>query len=933
MEEVRVDGGHDEHRRADRRCADLLGRVRGARLGTPDGAGAGAGRDARRGAGGHRVRPGRLPARRPGREARHCSPQYGLRAVGGFVPVVLHDPAATRSPTVGPALAAFAAATATTLVLAAATGADGYDERPALDEEGWRTLLDNLDRIRDAAAGSGCTPPCTRTSAPMVETPRRGRAGARRQRASRSAWTPATCSSAAPTRSRSPPRSPNRIAHVAPQGRRRRRWPSGCGRASSTYTDAVRDRDVPAARRRATSTSPASCAALDAAGYTRLVRPGAGRDPRAEPPADGGPLADVRASLAFLPRQPDERAGRRAVRRDHDGPDRRGPLPAADRRARCGRCETFGKFLGGSADQRRGRRRPARPAQRGDHPHRRRPVRRVPPRRAARLRRRRPLRHAGAGPADPGHVLRDLPARRLPAVLLPPARRRPTWRSTPTSSTSTRSARPASSGSPSPGCRQEPSRSAHARRAGAPAARRGITVLDLDYRPMFWPSPRGGAPRWIARGAAATSPSPSATSTSARSPSASATRGAAARRAARTPASSSPSSSRARRACWPPTATDGRRGAAGAGRGRQRPRRRRRLRRRAVPRPARRLGPGADAALRQRRRRHRRLPAGLLRRHADHRRGRGAAAGRRARCRDERYQSLAATPRARARPEAIAEARRRRAAARRRCSASTGRLMIIAADHPARGALGVRRPADWRWPTAPTCSTGSCLALARPGVDGVLGTADILEDLLLLGALDGKVVIGSMNRGGLAGAVVRARRPVHRLRRRRDRRDGLRRRQDAAAHRPRRRRPPSRTLEACAQAVDRLAGQRLMAMVEPFISRRVDGRVRNDLTAEAWSASVGDRLRARRDLRVHLAEAAGRRRDGARSWPRRTLPALLLGGEVAADQDATFDELAQGAGAARRARAWSSAARCSTRRTTTWPPPSTPRWACCDGAR
>ena len=45
------------------------------------------------------------------------------------------------------------------------------------------------------------------------------------------------------------------------------------------------------------------------------------------------------------------------------------------------------------------------------------------------------------------------------------------------------------------------------------------------------------------------------------------------------------------------------------------------------------------------------------------------------------------------------------------------------------------------------------MALSRPGVDGVLGTADVLEDLLLLGALDGKIVIGSMNRGGLAETV------------------------------------------------------------------------------------------------------------------------------------------------------------------------------------
>ena len=35
----------------------------------------------------------------------------------------------------------------------------------------------------------------------------------------------------------------------------------------------------------------------------------------------------------------------------------------------------------------------------------------------------------------------------------------------------------------------------------------------------------------------------------------------------------------------------------------------------------------------------------------------------------------------------------------------------------------------------------------------MLGSPDVIEELLLLGALDGKVVIGSMNRGGLDGAV------------------------------------------------------------------------------------------------------------------------------------------------------------------------------------
>ena len=49
-----------------------------------------------------------------------------------------------------------------------------------------------------------------------------------------------------------------------------------------------------------------------------------------------------------------------------------------------------------------------------------------------------------------------------------------------------------------------------------------------------------------------------------------------------------------------------------------------------------------------------------------------------------------------------------------------------------------------------------CLALSRPEVNGELGTADIVEDLLLLGALEGKVVVGSVNRGGLAGTSFEA---------------------------------------------------------------------------------------------------------------------------------------------------------------------------------
>src|SRR5258705_3734774 len=81
--------------------------------------------------------------------------ELGLRAVGGFVPVVLHDPAHDPAPEIERALEGFIAAGAGTLVLAAATGEDGYDARPVLDETGWSTLLANLDRLAAIAETQG----------------------------------------------------------------------------------------------------------------------------------------------------------------------------------------------------------------------------------------------------------------------------------------------------------------------------------------------------------------------------------------------------------------------------------------------------------------------------------------------------------------------------------------------------------------------------------------------------------------------------------------------------------------------------------------------------------------------------------------------------------------------------------------------------------
>ncbi|WP_298330674.1 deoxyribose-phosphate aldolase [Haloactinopolyspora sp.] len=240
------------------------------------------------------------------------------------------------------------------------------------------------------------------------------------------------------------------------------------------------------------------------------------------------------------------------------------------------------------------------------------------------------------------------------------------------------------------------------------------------------------------------------------------------------------------------------------------------------------------------------------------------------------------------RPEAIAEAAARRVRPDSLVGPS-GKLLVIAADHPARGALGAGRD-----PMA-MADRGELLdrllvALERPGVNGVLATADILEDLLLLGALDGKVVVGSMNRGGLAGAAFEID----------DRFTGY----DAAGieamgfdmgkmllridfEDP----ATAGALHACAQAVNELAARRRTAMVEPFIARRVDGRVRNDLSTDAVVRSV--------------AIASGLATTSAYTWLKlpvvdddpdgmervlaaSTLPAVLLGGEVPDDPDVAF---------------------------------------------
>ena len=234
-------------------------------------------------------------------------------------------------------------------------------------------------------------------------------------------------------------------------------------------------------------------------------------------------------------------------------------------------------------------------------------------------------------------------------------------------------------------------------------------------------------------------------------------------------------------------------------------------------------------------------------------------------------------------PGAIERAADRRS--RRNLIPEDGRLIIVAADHPARGANGVGdRPLAMG--NRITLLERLETALARPGVDGLLASPDILEDLLLLGALEDKVVIGSMNRAGLQGAVFELD----------DQFTGYDAKSCAAMGlnggkmltRVALDDPGTlNTLTGTARAVNELSELGLMAMVEPFWSSRVNGRVRNDLSADAVIKSVG------------VCSALGR--TSAYTWMKlpvvpemervmesTTLPTLLLGGDPDTDPEETY---------------------------------------------
>ncbi len=215
-----------------------------------------------------------------------------------------------------------------------------------------------------------------------------------------------------------------------------------------------------------------------------------------------------------------------------------------------------------------------------------------------------------------------------------------------------------------------------------------------------------------------------------------------------------------------------------------------------------------------------------------------------------------------------------------------GNLLIVAVDHTARGMLAAGSDplavAD-RY----TLLDRVMRALKVPGVDGVMSSADILEELAWLGALDGVVAIGTMNRGGIIGARwelddrLTAYDADHIEEYGLDGGKTLVRIEDTDAG-------VARTLEMVAALSTELADRKLMNMIEP-LPYLIDenGRARLDSSTE-------------RLIKV-VAIASGLGSSSAYTWLKlpaspdmdkvagaTTMPIVMLGGDPGADAARTF---------------------------------------------
>jgi hypothetical protein len=258
-------------------------------------------------------------------------------------------------------------------------------------------------------------------------------------------------------------------------------------------------------------------------------------------------------------------------------------------------------------------------------------------------------------------------------------------------------------------------------------------------------------------------------------------------------------------------------------------------------------------------------------------------------------------------PEVIErEAKRRR---KRVKLTVDGKLALVAADHPGRGVTKIRGDQLAMGDRYQLIARVRRL-LEDSNLDGILATSDLLEELLILshlerrekgeGFLDDRVLVGSMNRGGLSGTAfemddtftgISAERLAElrcdggKMLYRLDPEDS------ASGH----------TIEACANGVNSLRRQRLAAFVEALEVRHgTDGyHTIQDSSALIRHCGIAAALG---DSSAHLWLKLPYSDDFGRVCRATTLPILLLGGPARESPIETLRDFAAGLSSSPRVR-------------------------------
>lgn len=229
---------------------------------------------------------------------------------------------------------------------------------------------------------------------------------------------------------------------------------------------------------------------------------------------------------------------------------------------------------------------------------------------------------------------------------------------------------------------------------------------------------------------------------------------------------------------------------------------------------------------------------------------------------------------------------------RRTPQGADGNLLLVASDHTARGKISLAgNPVAMA--NRHTLLDRLVRVLQSPGVDGVLGSADVLEELAWLGALENKIAIGTMNRGGIIGATwelddrVTSYDVEHVESMGLDGGKTLLRIDYTDPAVP-------RTLETVASITTKLADRQLLSMIEPLpYMKDKQGRATLDPSNEA--------------LITVVAIASGIGASSAYTWLKvpastrmsevagaTTLPILMLGGDPSSGVDSIFAAWEQG---------------------------------------